>query len=266
MTLRVPTEHEVADAAESSPLVDGPAYSELADAAELRFRDQIEPGLRGDGVVPWIRSKELPEKLDHLLRHAGVRVHGTVVELGAGTCWLSASLARDPEVQRAIAVEFSRHRLERLAPIAIAALGAPAAKIERRRADFNAPGLPDACADLVVTDAAFHHAADPDHLAAVAYRLLRPGGTILLFREPTLALLRRTRDHGLEGQHGSFEHEDSARGYERRLRAAGFAAVRRVAVPGATGRRGRMLMRPPLSWLNGVAFAEYAYVGRRPEV
>jgi len=265
MTLRAPDADEVARAAADSPLTAGPAFSDLADAAELRFRDEIEPEVRGDEVVPWMRSKELPGKLDHVLRHVGLRPRGTVVELGAGTCWLSATLARDPGVERVIAVEFSRHRLERLAPVAIAAVGAPAAKIERRRADFNAPGLPDCCGDLVVTDAAFHHAADPDHLAAVAYRLLRPGGTILLFREPTLALLRRTRDHGLEGRHGSFEHEDTARGYERRLRAAGFDDVRRIAAPGATGRRGRMLLRPPLSWLNGIAFAEYAYVGRRPE-
>ncbi len=264
MTLRIPAAEEIARAAAESPLADGPAFSDLADAAELRFRDEVEPELRGTDVVPWMRSKELLLKLEHVLRASGVRPRGTVVELGAGTCWLSATLACDPQVQRAIAVEFSRHRLEELAPIAIAALGAPAAKVQRRRADFNAPGLPDGCADLVVTDAAFHHAADPGHLAGVALRLLRPGGTVLLFREPTLALLRRTRDHGLEGSHGCFEHEDSARGYERRLRAAGFEDVRRVAARGATGRRGRLLMRPPLSWLNGIAFAEYAYVGRRP--
>ena len=27
--------------------------------------------------------------------------------------------------------------------------------------------------------------------------------------------------------------------------------------------RGRATMRPPLSWLNGIAFAEYTYVGER---
>jgi SAM-dependent methyltransferase len=263
MTVRVPAADAVARAAADSPLTEGPAFSGLADADELRFREEIEPELRGDGVVSWMARKELAHKLAHVLRHAAVRPAGTVVELGAGTCWLSATLARHPAVERVVAVEFSRHRLEQLAPIAIAALGAPAAKVERRRADFNAPGLPDGCADLVVTDAAFHHAADPDHLAAVAFALLAPGGSLLLFREPTLALLRRTRDHGIEGQHGSFEHEDTAAGYERRLRAAGFADVRRVAAPGATGRRGRMLLRPPLSWLNGIAFAEYAYVGTR---
>ena len=264
MTLRIPDAQDIARAAAESPLADGPAFSDLADAAELCFRDEIEPDMRGDDVVAWMRSKELVEKLEHVLRVSGVQPGGTVVELGAGTCWLSATLACDPRVRRAVAVEFSRHRLEELAPIAIAAVGAPAAKVERRRADFNAPGLPDGCADLVVTDAAFHHAADPAHLARVALRILRPGGTVLLFREPTLALLRRTRDHGLEGRHGCFEHEDTARGYERRLRAAGFEAVRRVAARGAVGRRGRMLMRPPLSWLNGIAFAEYAYLGRRP--
>jgi SAM-dependent methyltransferase len=263
MTLRDPQPGDVARAAAQSPLTEGPAFSVLADDDELRFREEIEPGLRDEHVVAGIRAKELLGKLDYVLRHAGVQPRGTIVELGAGSCWLSATLARNPAVQRAVAVEFSRHRLEQLAPIAIAALGAPAAKIERRRADFNDPGLPNGCADLVVTDAAFHHAADPDHLAGVAHRLLRPGGTILLFREPTLALLRRSRDHGLEGEHGSFEHEDTARGYERRLRTAGFHAVRRVAAPGATGRRGRLLMRPPLSWLNGIAFAEYAYVATR---
>lgn len=264
MSLHVPSREEVARAGAASPLVEGPQFSALADADELRFRDEIEPELRGDGVVSWMRRKELAHKLEHVLRGAGLTPAGTVVELGAGTCWLSATLACEPAVQRAIAVEFSRHRLEQLAPVAIAAIGAPAAKVERRRADFNAPGLPPGCADLVVTDAAFHHAADAGHLAAVAFELLRPGGTVLLFREPTLALLRRTRDHGVEGDHGSFEHEYTARGYERALRAAGFGAVRRVGAPGATGRRGRLLMRPPLSWLNGIAFAEYAYLGTRP--
>ena len=264
MTLRVPDADEVARAAAASPRTAGPAFSALADASELRFRDEIEPELCGDGVVAWMRRKELPQQLAHVLRDTGVRPQGTVVELGAGTCWLSATLARDEVVERVVAVEFSRHRLEQLAPVAIAALGAPAAKIERRQADFNTPGLPAGCADLVVTDAAFHHAADPGHLARVAFDLLRPGGTILLFREPTIAWVRRSRDHGVEDEYGSFEHEYSARGYERMLRAAGFEAVRRVAAPGAPGRRGRMLRRAPLSWLNGIAFADYAYVGRRP--
>ena len=201
--------------------------------------------------------------LDRVLGSAGIIPRGTVVELGAGVCWLSAALARRPEVERVIAVEFSRRRLERLAPIAIAHLAAPAEKIERRLADFHDPGLADSSADLVVTDAAFHHAADPSGLTRTAYRLLRPGGTFLMLREPTLAKLRRRRDHGLEGRHGAFEREYTRAEYLSFLRTAGFAEES-VRAPGALSTlRGRAILHRPLSWLNGVAFSEYAYIGRK---
>jgi SAM-dependent methyltransferase len=254
----------VAAAAAASPLVTGPAFSAKADADELRFREQIEPELRGDDVVGWLERKELLPRLAHVLDRAGLEPRGVVVEFGAGTCWLTGALALYPAVERAIGVEFSRRRLEELAPVALAAMGAPAERVERRVADFFASGLPPQSADLVVFDAAFHHASDMDEVARVAHDLLRPGGAVLLFREPTLALLRRGRDHGVEDEHGSFEHEDTARGYERRLRAAGFTDVRRVPAAGSfRGAKARAILRPPLAWLNGFAFAEFAYVGRR---
>src|SRR4051794_12593609 len=258
-TPRRPSPDEVAAAAAASPLATGPAFSERADTDELRFREEIEPGLRGDDVVGWLERKELLPRLAYVLARAGIEPRGVVVEFGAGTCWLVGALALSPGVERAIGVEFSRRRLEELAPIALAALGAPADHIERRVADFYASGLPSQIADLVVFDAAFHHASDMDQIARVAHDLLRPGGAVLLFREPTLALLRQQRNHGAEDEHGSFEQEDTARGYERRLRAAGFTDVRRVAAAGSLrGAKARALLRPPLAWLNGIAFAEYA--------
>ena len=259
-----PSPDAVRAAASASPLVAGPAFSAHADADELRFREEVEPGLKGDDVVGWMERKELVPRLAHTLAGAGLEPSGLVVELGAGSCWLSASLAALPAVTRAVGVEFSRHRLEHFAPIAIAALGAPAGKVERRVADFYAHGLPAGSADLVVLDSAFHHAANMPALARVAHELLRPDGQVLLFREPTLAVLRRTRDHGIEDEYGSFEHEATARGYERILRDAGFADVRRVPAAGSfRGRRAQALLRPPLKWLNGIAFAEFSYVARR---
>jgi SAM-dependent methyltransferase len=262
---RTVTADEVAAAAASSLLRSGPAFSALADADELRFREEVEPGLsEPEDVVPWLERKELVSRLADTLQRVRLRPAGTVVELGAGSCWLAGMLARRPEVRRVIAVEFSRRRLEELAPMMLAALGAPAAKVERVLADFNEPGVPVGSADLVVTDAAFHHASDPRRLARVAYELLRPGGTVLLFREPTLSLLRRTRDHGIEGEHGSFEHEYTARGYVDHLRGAGFRDARAVPVAGGfRRRRQRWAAHPPLAWLNGIVFAEYSYVARR---
>jgi SAM-dependent methyltransferase len=260
---QAPTADAVAAAAAGSPFEVGPAFSALADADELRFRDEIEPELKGDGILAWLARKELLEKLDYALTSARLEPAGTIVELGAGSCWLSAALSALPGVERAIGVEFSRRRLEELAPVAIAALGAPPEKVTRVLADFNEPGVADGSADLVVFDSAFHHAADRLHVAKVARRLLRPGGKLLLFREPTLALLRRNRDHGIEDEYGSFESEDTRRGYLRTLREAGFEAAR--AAPAAGSLRERtFLLKPPFSWLNGIAFAEYVYVASAP--
>lgn len=262
---RVPGTAEIAAAATASVLRTGPSFSKLADPDELRFREEVEPGLKGpEDVVPWLLRKELPGRLADTLRRTRLAPAGTVVELGAGSCWLAGMLARRPQVERVVAVEFSRRRLEELAPVALAALSAPAAKVERVLADFNEPGLPRASADLVVTDAAFHHASDPSRLARVAHELLRPGGIVLLFREPTLAVLRRTRDRGIEAEHGEFEHEYTARGYLEHLQGSGFRAARAVPVAGGfRRRRQRWAARPPLAWLNGIVFAEYSYIARR---
>ena len=260
-----PPADAVEQAATRSPLVVGPAFSDLADADELRFREQIEPA-RDDpeDVAAWIERKELRRKLRYALQQAGVAPAGTVVELGAGSCWLAAELALSPEVERVVAIEFSRYRLERLAPTALAYLGAPAEKVERVLADFYNHGLAAGCADMVFTDAAFHHAADPVRFARVAFDLLRPGGTFVAFREPTLSLLRRRRDHGVEDDHGSFEHEYFAREYLDHLRSAGFDASRAPAAGGFRTPLQRALLSPPLAWLNGVLFSEFTYVGRRP--
>lgn len=261
-----PTPEAVRAAAERSPLRTGPAFTELADPAELRFREEVEARLDPQrDVTGFIERKQLPDKLGYVLARSGIEPRGVVVDLGAGTCWLSGELARSPQVERVIAVEFSRRRLVDLAPIALAHLGAPAEKVERVLADFHKPGLPAESADLVVTDAAFHHSADPARLAAVALQLLRPGGIVLLHREPTLALLRRSRDHGIEGEHGDFEREYTSRRYLRHLRTAGFVDARKIpAAGGFAGLRAQALLQPPLRWLNGIAFAEYAYTARRP--
>jgi SAM-dependent methyltransferase len=263
--MNLPAVDAVDRAAAASPLSLGPAFSALADSDELRYRDEIEsfPEPRLD-VPRFIERKELVRKLDYSLERAGLEPAGTIVDLGAGTCWLSAALVRRSEVERSIAVEFSRRRLEELAPVAIAYLRAPPEKIERVLADFYNHGLGAEIADWVFMDAAFHHAADPLRIARVAYDLLRPGGRFVLFREPTVTPLRRRRDHGVEDEHGAFEREYRPSAYVDFLRRTGFEASKFPASGGFQSVKARALLRPPMSWLNGVLFSEFTYVGRRP--
>jgi SAM-dependent methyltransferase len=260
-----PDDPRIAAASIRSPLEDALALSPHADLDELRFREEIEHF--SDGFIAargFFERKRVLQYLEFALQRTGVIPSGTVVELGAGSCWLSAALACDPNVVRVVAVEFSARRLREIAPASIALVDAPAEKIERRIADFYAHGLGAAFADLVVVDAAFHHAADPQGFARVAFDLLRPGGQVLLLREPTLAFLRRTRDHGIEGEHGDFEHEYRRPEYVAFLRRAGFDA-RSVGVRWfhTSGWR-RVLYHPPLTWLSGALRGHYVYVGKKP--
>ena len=86
-----------------SPIRVGPAFSDAADADELRFREEIEPYPDPERDIPaWLERKELVAKLEYALGRAGVRPAGTVVELGAGVCWLSSALACRPEVTRVV--------------------------------------------------------------------------------------------------------------------------------------------------------------------
>jgi len=262
-----PSDRRIADSAERSPLRAEPGVSELADLDELDFRENIEPYESGlEAALGFIRRKRLLEYLDHALDRTGVVPSGVVVELGAGSCWLSAALACLDEVDRVVAVDFSRRRLTTIAPASIALLEAPPAKIERRIADYYATGLDPESADLVVMDAAFHHASDPARLARVVFDLLRPGGTLLLLREPTLTSLRRSRDHGLEGQHGNFEHEYHEGEYLAFLRSAGFDASRVAVRSSYPSRWRRTLYRGPLALLIAELRGSYVYVARKPSL
>ncbi len=254
----------IAEADRRSPVVVALELSEHADLDELKFREEIEPYQDGlEAALGFFHRKNVLPYLDNVLARTGIRPNGTVVELGAGSCWLSASLACLPAVDRVVAIEFSERRLRTIPPASIALLDAPAEKLERRVADFYASGLEPGSADLVCVDAAFHHASDPVLFGRVAFDLLRPGGVFLLLREPTLALLHRSRSHGIEAEHGDFEHEYHHREYVDLLRQAGFDAKALPVRWFYTQWWRKLLYRPfavPIAYVRG----SFVYVGSKP--
>jgi SAM-dependent methyltransferase len=262
--LATPAPDAIAAAARQSPLSER-GLTEHADLDELRYREEIETLAEPTRqIAEWMTRRELLPKLEDALARAGIEPGGTVVELGAGSAWLSAALARSPLVERAIAIDFSRDRLVNRAPVAMAILGAPAEKVERVIADFYDPGVPDGSVDLVVMDAAFHHASEPQLLASKIAALLKPGGHVMLFREPTLSLVRRRRERTAEDDHGDFEHGYDWWDYLGFLRRAGLEARKVPATHSFTARRDRLRLRPPLSWLNGTLWSMFTYIGRKP--
>lgn len=99
----------------------------------------------------------------------------TVADLGAGEGLLSELLAR--RCKKVIAVDNSEK---------IVAFGAAKAKkaglknLEFRQGDLQNPPIEAASMDLVVLSQALHHAEDPAAALASAFKLLKPGGLVLI--------------------------------------------------------------------------------------
>ncbi|MCU0771216.1 MAG: metalloregulator ArsR/SmtB family transcription factor [Verrucomicrobia bacterium] len=98
-----------------------------------------------------------------------------VADLGAGEGLLSELLAR--RCKRVIAVDNSEK---------IVAFGARKAKknglknLEFRLGDLQDPPLEPGSVDLVILSQALHHAQDPAKALTAAYRVLRPGGSVMI--------------------------------------------------------------------------------------
>jgi SAM-dependent methyltransferase len=106
-----------------------------------------------------------------------------VVELGCGTAYVAAWLARAGA--RPVGVDVTPAQLES-ARRCMAETGIAFPLVE---ADAGATGLPDACADLVVSEYGASIWVDPDRWVPEAARLLRPGGRLLFMRNSTLVQL-----------------------------------------------------------------------------
>lgn len=98
-----------------------------------------------------------------------------IADLGAGEGTLSQLLARTAE--KVIAVDNSEKMVE---------FGANLAKehgfnnLEYRLGDIEAPPVADASVDVALFSQALHHAARPPAAIAEAYRILKPGGRIVI--------------------------------------------------------------------------------------
>lgn len=122
-----------------------------------------------------------------------VTVAGIGADLAAGTCWASALLSRLPAVQCIHAIDYSEHRIRKLADQTIAAMDGDARKIVRRVGSFYETGLESASLDFCLLAQALHHADEPLRLLAEVQRIVKPGGALLIIGEGLVGPVWRTR-------------------------------------------------------------------------
>ncbi len=137
-----------------------------------------------------------------------------VADLGSGEGLLSELLAR--RCRKVIAVDNSEK---------IVAFGAAKARknqiknLEFRLGNLEDPPIADAAVDLVILSHALHHAQDPQQALKSAYRILRPGGQVMVL---DLAQHKFERAHELYGDRWLGFQESEL---HRWLESAGFKRI-----------------------------------------
>jgi len=115
---------------------------------------------------------------------------GDLLDLAAGVCWTSSILSRIKSVARIDALDFSRHRLEILAPEVFKAFNAEISKIQTIFGSFYDIKSPEKSYDGIVMTRSFHHAEKPLSLLIECDRVLKPGGFIALTGESPVSKFR----------------------------------------------------------------------------
>lgn len=113
----------------------------------------------------------------------GNRIHGTVIEIGAGRGWYSSLLSNRQEVDRVFALDYSRYAVEELMPLVQRSLEADTEKFVRVLGSYNEMKVDDAFFDFIISLGALHHSENLMTTLSEGFRVLKPGG-FLLASEP----------------------------------------------------------------------------------
>jgi SAM-dependent methyltransferase len=180
---------------------------------EARERAHYESGradaeataLAGGAAEPWVEVIRQFEPsafpaVSRLLAHPDLsaRIRGTVIDVGAGTCFLSAKLSRLAAVERVYPIDLSEAFLTSTGARMLQHFDAAVDKVTFVATDFNEIPLPDASADAAFIFAAIHHSLSPIKTLQEVGRIVKPGGTIFILENPASVVgIRAARKRSL---------------------------------------------------------------------
>ncbi len=210
-------------------------------AREAAGLERFAEAMRNDGwdrerilALPWVdlgywqaQGTAMKEVLDSVPFAAGERL----LDVGSNTCWASNMLAR--RGLEVIALDIATAQLQGLAT-ADWFLENGEVYFERVQSVMYDPALASESLDYVFCCEVLHHndAANLRRTLRECYRVLRPGGRLIVVNEPLRFLLHPKLDHGEEvAEFEGNEHVYFAHSYLLAARAAGF----QIAAPWMRG-------------------------------
>ncbi len=169
--------------------------------AELDARE-----VQGPYDEPWLNVVNLKEPVsipafEKIISHEFLRkkIRGKVLDIAAGSCWMTARLSQLPEVKEVYAVDLSEKFLQTSGVRCMKSLEADLSKVRLVPTDFNELPFEDSMADCALLFAALHHSLSPIKTLQEVGRCIKPGGCIMILENPPAAIkIRETRERCLK--------------------------------------------------------------------
>jgi SAM-dependent methyltransferase len=159
----------------------------------------------GDSDEPWENVIRLHEPLSHyaldwITSHPelGNAVRGKVLDIAAGSCWLTGLTSKRDTVDGVWALDLSERFLTETGLRIIRRLQGNEEKVRFAVGDFNHMPFADNFFDCGFLFSALHHSLSPVSLLREAIRCIRPGGSLFVLESPRSVLtIPRDRQHSL---------------------------------------------------------------------
>jgi ubiquinone/menaquinone biosynthesis C-methylase UbiE len=106
-----------------------------------------------------------------------------LLDLGGGIGWLSAYLSKMKQIDKIIFLDSSKYYINEMLPTVFHEIGGNLDKVTPIEGLFSPLFLDDNSLDIVVASAALHHADNMEIVLKEIYRVLKPGGYLLILNE-----------------------------------------------------------------------------------
>lgn len=242
------------------------AFSNKYNTRELDYKETIQSKEEDYLNFDKFKVRILDGRIDYLHRIIEqVSFKGRILEIGAGSSWFSCELSKLKDVTEVYCLDFSERMMLDIVPQMCDFLKADTSKIVRVVGDFYNLDFAEGYFDMVVVDAALHHAEDLVGLLNGVFRVLNKEGVLVAIREPIVPLFR-------QGSRDSFGKHERELGVTEKIYdkiewktyfdEAGFNLKFLSIIPNSNFKQSLMCMRP-FAFFNGYLFAHYVFVANK---
>ncbi len=211
-----------------------PEYREL-EKYESGSADEDARRIPGPHGEPWLNVLDQcepasPPAVEFALAHPAIRplIRGHAIDLGAGTCWLTARLSTLFDVEEIVALDMSERFLTEVGSRVIQKRGGRPEKVRFAVGSFNKIPFPAGSFDCAFLVAAIHHSLSPLKTLIDARRVLAGDGTLILVESPSsVSRVRANRRRAIDisKSSGATEICYTAGELDYLLRHAGFERI-----------------------------------------